>query len=432
MSRRVRDKDLSTRTARAKLKARGKPYYRAIDPGLHLGYRKGQTGGRWVARIYGGDGGYEVKTIGGIADDKQDADGRAVLDYGQALEAARALYVEAKGKLPIGEHSPLTVRQAFKEYVSYLRLEVSEHDAYCAEGALLGAIGKRGKPRRCKVSPALLDTLVVDLKKSQLEAWKRSQVKRTDPEEKRRDMDTANRVLTMIKAALNRAFDDDDNKILSNAAWARVKSFEDVGRGRKLHLSIDQTIRLLNTIGANTGLYKLTAGAFVTGARPGELVGARVGDFDKDARTLTINAGKTGERTAWLNSEGADLLTQITAGRKPSEPLFLKDDGTPWKQDWNRPLKKAAERAKLPIGRGGVCLYSARHAHISQALVVDAGDRMPVQMLSENVGTSIKMLEENYGKFFDQARRELVDRGTPKLGLKIGNVVQAKVARGRR
>ena len=41
MARRVRDSDLETRAARGKLKARGKPYYRAIGEGLHLGYRKG-------------------------------------------------------------------------------------------------------------------------------------------------------------------------------------------------------------------------------------------------------------------------------------------------------------------------------------------------------------------------------------------------------
>src|SRR5215475_5310015 len=166
MARIIKDKDLSTRAARQRLKAQGKPYYRTVDPGLHLGYRKGQSGGRWVARIY------NVQTIDGIADDKQDADGQAVLDYGQALVRARALYVEIKGRAA-GDTSLLTVRQAFEEYIKYLRLEVSEHDAYCAEGALLGAIGRRGRPRHCKVSPALLDTRVVDLKKAQLESWKR-------------------------------------------------------------------------------------------------------------------------------------------------------------------------------------------------------------------------------------------------------------------
>src|SRR5712692_7616191 len=68
MARTVRDANLETRTARSRLKTAGKPYYRAIDPGLHLGYRKGVTGGKWVMRLYIGEGDYRVETIG-MADD---------------------------------------------------------------------------------------------------------------------------------------------------------------------------------------------------------------------------------------------------------------------------------------------------------------------------------------------------------------------------
>jgi hypothetical protein len=56
MARSVRDAKLDSRAARAKLKPSGKPYYRALDPGLHLGYRKGVAGGRWVMRWYTGAG----------------------------------------------------------------------------------------------------------------------------------------------------------------------------------------------------------------------------------------------------------------------------------------------------------------------------------------------------------------------------------------
>ena len=42
MARRVRDKNIETREARAKLKPRPTPYWRAIGRGLHLGYRKGK------------------------------------------------------------------------------------------------------------------------------------------------------------------------------------------------------------------------------------------------------------------------------------------------------------------------------------------------------------------------------------------------------
>ena len=55
----------------------GKPYYKAIGEGLHLGYRKGATVGKWVVRRYTGDQNYIVETIA-VADDIEDADGTYV------------------------------------------------------------------------------------------------------------------------------------------------------------------------------------------------------------------------------------------------------------------------------------------------------------------------------------------------------------------
>ena len=54
MARKIRDAGFDSRTARGKLKARGKPYYTSIGEGLHLGYRKercrGQMGGSPLCR----------------------------------------------------------------------------------------------------------------------------------------------------------------------------------------------------------------------------------------------------------------------------------------------------------------------------------------------------------------------------------------------
>src|SRR3984885_10546974 len=88
MARTVRDAKLETRTARAALKSAGKPYYRAIDEGLHLGYRKGQTAGKWVMRRYAGGQSYIMETIG-TADDTIDADGAVVFSFAQAQALAR-------------------------------------------------------------------------------------------------------------------------------------------------------------------------------------------------------------------------------------------------------------------------------------------------------------------------------------------------------
>ena len=88
MARTVRDQNLETRSARGQLKPSPKPYYRAIDPGLHLGYRKGKNGGRWVVRWYVGDQDYKTETVAN-ADDVTDADGVAILNFAQAQGVAR-------------------------------------------------------------------------------------------------------------------------------------------------------------------------------------------------------------------------------------------------------------------------------------------------------------------------------------------------------
>ena len=56
MAKTVKDKTLDSATARSKLAPSGVPYWRNLDKGLHLGYRKGKTGGVWVLRRYLGAG----------------------------------------------------------------------------------------------------------------------------------------------------------------------------------------------------------------------------------------------------------------------------------------------------------------------------------------------------------------------------------------
>ena len=73
MSRTTREVNLSTRAARQRLKPAGKPYYRSLDQGLHLGYRKGVRGAAWVTRWYVGAEVYKVESLEGRPDDVIDA-----------------------------------------------------------------------------------------------------------------------------------------------------------------------------------------------------------------------------------------------------------------------------------------------------------------------------------------------------------------------
>src|SRR5882762_76908 len=145
VARTVRDAALESRTARARLKPSGKPYYRSIDPGLHLGYRKGVAGGKWAMRWYVGEGDYRLATVG-LADDAADADGIAVLDFKQAQGLIRQRHLElvrvAKG-LP-AQDGPYTVRACVEEYLAFLEANrKSAKDArWRAEALILPELGK--------------------------------------------------------------------------------------------------------------------------------------------------------------------------------------------------------------------------------------------------------------------------------------------------
>src|SRR5204863_9814151 len=89
MARTVRDTNLETRTARLRVPIRSEPFWRGLEKGFALGYRRRARGGTWLARRRDAGGGYTEHRIG-TTDDFQDADGVAVRDYGQAQKAARA------------------------------------------------------------------------------------------------------------------------------------------------------------------------------------------------------------------------------------------------------------------------------------------------------------------------------------------------------
>jgi hypothetical protein len=120
LARRVKNRDLETREARRPLKARGKPYWQSIGKGLHLGYRKNQTGGVWVVRRYIGEQAYKLERIA-IADDAEDANGENVLDFWQAQEVARGARL-IPATAGIGGY---TVANAVRDYLSYLETRAS-------------------------------------------------------------------------------------------------------------------------------------------------------------------------------------------------------------------------------------------------------------------------------------------------------------------
>lgn len=123
MARTVKDSKLNSRSARRELPVSNTPHWRAIHEGLHIGYRKGKRGGKWVARVYDPDKArYAVRTIA-TADDDTDADGIRVLDWKQAQAAARELATTLAAQAS-GQHiGPYTVADAMEDYHRRLEAE---------------------------------------------------------------------------------------------------------------------------------------------------------------------------------------------------------------------------------------------------------------------------------------------------------------------
>jgi site-specific recombinase XerD len=253
---------------------------------------------------------------------------------------------------------------------------------------------------------------VADLTKTQLDGWKASLVKKSDDNEVvRKSKDSANRVLTMLKAFLNHAWNDEKNAIPSDQAWRKVKPFKDVARPRDVRFSPPQARKLIDNI-ADPKFAKLVEGGYATGGRYEELIGAKVAHFDQNGRMLTVS-GKTGSRPIILQTSAVKMLARLTSGRPSDEFIFVKEDGSRWKpSDQVRPMKKAIRKAKLDA-RG--CFYALRHAYISEAIE----NNVPLTVIAENCGTSVRMIEETYAKVLFEKKRDFVEQGAPKLRYRV-------------
>jgi len=421
MARTIKDTTLDSRTARGRLRARGKPYYRSLEPGLHLGYRKPLAGsGKWVARHYIGNQSYEVESLA-TADDHSDADGVAILDYRQAQARARERMV-TRAHTAAGKTGPLTVRAIMMEYLEFLQ----NHR-------------KSGGTARYSINafilPELGDLEAESLTVDQLRNWhmkiansparqrtkpgtkQNHRAHQNDPDWKRRRKSTANRILKVLKGGLNYAWND--KKLKSDAAWRRVKPFKGAESARVRYLAIVEARRLLNA--SDPDFRQLVEGALQTGARYGELIRFKVADFDVKGGTVSVDDSKGGRpRHIILTDEGVAFFRSICVGRASDEPIFKRADGTAWIRSAQQiPIKEASRRAKIspPINFHGL-----RHTWASHAVM----GGVPLMVVAKNLGhVDTKMVEAHYGHLAPSYVADAIRAGAPRFGLEEKSNVTA-------
>jgi integrase len=377
MARRVRSADLETRQARQKLKVRGKPYWVAIGPGLHLGYRKSKRGAVWVVRRYLGKQAYKVSSIG-IVDDREDADGVNVIDFWKAQELARGTRAPRVG--------PYTVEQAVADYLAnHLSDKVTHNEVRARLGAY--------------VLPSFKTTPVDELTADAIRKWHREIANtgariRTrrgakqrvrhigDEEAARKRRASANACLRHFKAALNYAITS--GKVTCTPVWSQVKPFKGVDIPRSRFLTLDECRRLLEACDPEFRL--LVEAALQTGARYSELARLRIGDFN--GATLHVRQSKGGkDRHILLTSEGVAFFSRLASGKQQQEFIL----GREWKQSHQFiPMRAACTRA----GIEKATFHCLRHTWASLSVM----HGMPLMVVAKNLGhVDTRMVEKVYG-----------------------------------
>ncbi|TLU71459.1 tyrosine-type recombinase/integrase [Lichenicoccus roseus] len=425
MARTVRDANLESRAARLRLKAAAKPYYRAIDVGLHIGYRRGKTAGKWVMRAYLGNEIYRVETIGS-ADDTLDADGVEFLNFSQAQTLARTKFVESKriaAGLP-AQGGPYTVALCIEDYLRWLEQhrKTAKDARWRALALILPTLGKidceklstkqlRDWRDAAAEAPARIRTKIGD-----------KQLFRTAPDQdpaeaRRRRRASANRVLTILKAALNHAWRD--QKISSDQAWRALKPFAQADAARVRYLTVEEAKRLLNATSGS--FHDLVHAALLTGCRFGELAALQAGDFNQDSGTLQIRTSKSGKgRHVVLTEEGLGFFSRLAAGQPTRSILLPTEAGTRWaKSQQSRPMTDACKAARIDPPAG---FHTLRHTYASLSIMNGA----PLMVIARNLGhVDTRMVEKHYGHMSSTYIADAIRAAVPRFGVEMDRKVVA-------
>ena len=411
MAQKMRDAQLEKRTNRLKLPLRERKY-KVLDTGVALSYRRtSEDFGTWAVRLALADGKYTLETLG-TADDYADANGETILSFGQAQAKALKRHKEIQQAGGIIK-SATTVQEAADYYLEWFRAHSK-------------SIATTENTIKAHILPTFGETRLTELKTEKIKAWqtrlatkaarKRTRngaavAHRAKPEtddEKRSRKSTANRILTVFKAMLNKAYED--GLVSTNDAWKRVKPFADVDEPVIRFLKPEEATRLINACPED--FRRLIKAALVTGARYSELAGMKVEDYSPDTRQIFIRPSKSGKgRHVPLTMEGAALFTTCTDGKIGDSLIFQRKDGVAWGKNYQvRPLLEACNVARITPSVG---FHELRHTYAS--FLANAGaDLLTISKLLGHADTRIT--SRHYAHLCDKTLRNAVEKYLPELG----------------
>jgi integrase len=324
---------------------------------------------------------------------------------------------------------PYTVADAIADYLTDYTArggKALDRTQSVAEAHILVSLGKlsvgsltrdklKGWHRALAASPARLRAKEGEARHRDMEG---------DSEAPRRRRASANRVLTILKAALNHS--RAEGKVsCSPDAWTAVKAFREADKPKVRYLLDDEITRLVNACPPD--FRELVTGALLTGCRYGELAAMRKGDFDPRAGTITIGHSKGGKpRHVALTDEGRAFFRQLAAGKAGTALLFERNGTvkqatrqTPvetarvhWsKSDQFRSMRAACAAANIAPAAS---FHELRHTYGSRL----AKRGVPMGVIAAQLGhADTRMTERHYAHLSPNYVAETVRQSFGTLGI---------------
>lgn len=334
MARRANQVKIDSPTARKRLEPWHGVYWNVVTRGCYLGYRRSAAmqAGMWYAKYSptkdgasGPSGARRLQTTLGAADDVLPADGLTVFNYEQVKKRAIEWFPVAAHKSTgvVPRRGRYTVTDACRDYLR--SLEGRSRSLYETTTMV-----------ESHIIPSLGEALVEKLTRARIETWlydlaakprrkPRHGLDANCEEAIRRRKDTANRNLTVLKAALNRCLAD-GRVACTGLAWKQVKPFKGVNQARTQFLKDDEARKLVTNCEADFKL--LVQAALFSGARYSELARLKVGDFDAVSNTVFIAQSKSGRsRRVYLDPEATAFFEDVCSNRSAMDLMFQRGEG---------------------------------------------------------------------------------------------------------
>ncbi|HEY5849892.1 MAG TPA: tyrosine-type recombinase/integrase [Lysobacter sp.] len=362
---------LRSPSARAGLLAQSAPYWLILTPGRFLGYwpAKNRAASSWRVRLLVG-GKYHKARIA-TADDYGKANGLDVLSFQQAIERAHTYALPVtSGRLSenvkLSAHcvrrigGTATVDELVREYFDHRSTTPSGRNGRVMNAAARMTAESQWRTHgQSTIGLHPADSLTAaDIRRwhssiSQSAPLNRGKVMTfdaNDPNQLRARRETANRVLTILKAALNLAWAQESlPNSINRDWWNNVQKFHSSNDAPPRMLDEEEVRRLLNSARSYSDLHELIVAALMTGARAGELRALLVENFSEETGRIRINQGKTGKvLTQPLTASGVEFFRSICAGRSGRAPMLRRADGGAWQRgDYRRRFAEVAATARL-------------------------------------------------------------------------------------